>query len=227
VPSAKPKGSDPTKRRGRPAKPKVAKGRALAAPLTIQQRLFVSRYLVHFNATRAYREAYPEASLATADTEGPRLTKDPRISSEIARGERALRSRYKRSAEKTLDEIALVAFGNVADLLDENGDLKAFKDLPRHVSAMVASFERAELKATDPSTGETRVIGHTHKVRMHSKLDALKLLATNEGSLVAKVEVGGAGDFDERLRQSRERAEKAIRDRHGKTYAGTAERIDP
>ena len=48
------------------------------------QQKFVSEYLSNgYNATAAYQKAYPNASHATADTDGPSLSRSPRITSAI------------------------------------------------------------------------------------------------------------------------------------------------
>jgi hypothetical protein len=77
----------PIRVRGAPAKALSQRKPSLRKrqdrPLTEAQRVFVGRFLIHHNATRAYREAFPEAMLSTAESEGSRLNADPRIAQEI------------------------------------------------------------------------------------------------------------------------------------------------
>ena len=67
--------------RGAPAKPfdrrKPSLRKRQDRPLTDGQRVFIGRFLIHYNATRAYREAFPEAKLSTAESEGSRLPPAP------------------------------------------------------------------------------------------------------------------------------------------------------
>jgi len=197
--------------RGAPAKPfdrrKPSLRKRQDRPLTDGQRVFIGRFLIHYNATRAYREAFPEAKLSTAESEGSRLKADPRITQELNRALGQLTARYRHTAERTLDTLALIAFSNIADVFDENGRLIAPKDMPREVAAAIRKLERTEIKGRD-ADGNPIVTGHTMSVELWDKLAALRMLGQHYGPFVQRVEVAAAGgrDFASALREARERA---------------------
>lgn len=173
--------------------------------LSDAQRVFVHRYLTHHNASRAYREAFPDALPSTAESEGSRLKADPRIAQEIkGRLQRTLK-RYERSADLTLQELAWVAYSNILDAFDEHGALLAIEDMPREVGASIKKIERIEIRGTD-SNGNPAVVGHKVKIELVDKLVALRLLGQHYGLLQEKIKLSASADFADLLREARERS---------------------
>src|SRR3954469_22558651 len=70
--SAKKKSGPPGRRR-----------KAGGALLTPAQQRFIQGWMVRRNATRAYQDAYPGATYATANANGPRLLRHARVCSSI------------------------------------------------------------------------------------------------------------------------------------------------
>ncbi len=198
----------PTRVRGAPAKPldrrKPSLRKRQDRPLTEAQRVFVGRFLIHHNATRAYREAFPEAMPSTAASEGSRLRSDPRIAQEIKCALTELTARYRHTAESTLGAIALIAFSNIADAFDENGALIASENMPREIGAAIRKLERVEIMGRD-ADGNPIVTGHTISVELWDKLAALRMLGQHYGLFVERVEVAPGRDFATVLREARER----------------------
>jgi len=180
-------------------------------PLTEAQRVFIGRFLAHHNATRAYREAFPDAMPSTAESEGSRLKSDPRIAQEIKRALAELTARYRHKAENTLDTIALIAFANIVDAFDENGALIAPGSMPREIGATIKRIERVEIKGRD-ADGKPTVTGHTINIELWDKLAALRILGQHYGLFVERVEVAPGRDFATALREARERVVARARD---------------
>jgi phage terminase small subunit len=198
----------PAVRRGAPRKPlskRKMKGRArLDKPLTKVQEAFIVAYMVRFNATRAYMDTHPNASWATANTEGSRMCADPRISKEIDSLITKMKVRTGHSAEKTLELLSMTAHASISDVFDAHGTVMQLNQMPREVAYAVKKFEREEIVAVDPVSGERKVIGHTVKLEMKDTTGPLRLIGqhyrlfadtvqlTADDALLAALEQGAA-----------------------------------
>lgn len=196
--------------KGRPAKdtprPKAARKRRQDRPLTDGQVLFVERYMIHRNASRAYRESHPECSPSTAYAEGPALRKDPRIALEIKARLAKVVSRYRHSAKRTLDELSYMAHSNLLDFFTEDGALIDPKDLPIEAGAALKKLEFVQLYAAGEEGEGKKAVGHTAKLELQDKVGALRLLGNHYGVFKERVELTASADFADLLREARERA---------------------
>lgn len=197
-------------RRGAPPKPISTRkpGRTLKhpeRPLTVRQRLFLEHYLTHFNGTKAYLAAFPDASWATADSNAPLLLKDRRIASEIRRRVQAVTAKLRPTQERIIREMAAMAFSNPKELYDANGALIPIANLPDHVSVAIKRLKSRDLRGVD-GDGKPQIVGHVHDVELHDKILPLRLLGAREGLFVEKVEVRVGADFATILREARNRA---------------------
>ncbi len=178
---------DGLRRKGKAAAPPgqgkpSPKSTAVTKPLTPAMESFIDHYMVRHNATRAYLDSHPGASYQTAATEGSRLYRDPRVSSAIEKLLADQRAQVRATAKRVLEEAAALAFSNLADTIDRDGNFIAPDKLPRHVGVALKKVKRREiLGPTDKETGERQVVGHTVEFEMHDKPGALKLLALHFG----------------------------------------------
>jgi len=92
-------------------------------------------------------------------------------------------SKVSITAERTMKELARIAYADIRDLYDDNGDLLPVHMLPDDVAATVARIEvevsAKEVDSTDED-GEptrTRTMVVTKKIRQSDKMAALALLA--------------------------------------------------
>lgn len=118
------------------------------------------------------------------------------------------------SKERTLREIVSIGFSNIGDLLDENGDIRSFKELPREVLAAVQSID-IETIGKKPKEGEPNgILIQAKKLKMANKHPALELLCKYHGILVDKKEVtvtkeeGLSPELAEVLRQNDQNREE-------------------
>lgn len=196
--------------KGRPAKdtprPKAARKRRQDRPLTDGQVLFIERYMIHRNATRAYREAYPECSPATAHCEGPSLRKDPRISTEIKARLAKIVARYRHTAKRTLDELSYLAHASLLDFFTEDGKLLDPKDMPIEVAASLKKLEFEQLFGAGEEGEGRQVVGRVAKLELHDKVAALRLIGQHYGVFKERVELTASSEFADLLREARERA---------------------
>ena len=88
--------------------------------LNERQRRFAQEYLIDSNARQAaIRAGY---SAKTAHVHGPRLLSNVRVAAAVARGQAAISDRLGATAERVTEEIARLAFSDIGDILDFDGD---------------------------------------------------------------------------------------------------------
>lgn len=100
--------------------------------LTEQQKLFCLYYLKHFNATKAYQQAYPNANYKTANVEGSNHLVKPSIKAELHRLKAELQKDIFVDVQDVIAEYIKQAYSDIADysefgtedhlLFDENGN---------------------------------------------------------------------------------------------------------
>ena len=177
----------------RQSKPKVNTGLDLTSKLTPKQELFVREYLVDRNATQAaIRAGYSEKS---AHDQGSRLLKHVEVQAALrARGAEAL-ARLEVTEERTMQELAAVAFSNIKDYLkwDKDGDLvvKDSADIPDALAAAIESVEEQVIESKNKD-GSRSYIRTKRKIKLYPKLPALQLISEYQGltdSMAPKVTV--------------------------------------
>lgn len=134
--------------------------------LTARQKKFVEEYLIDEDPTAAaLRAGY---SVKSAKSIGYSLLKHPLVSSELERINKNSLERIGITKDRVLQELAIIAFANVQDILtqDEEGNTRInLKYLPRKVAAAITEVN------VETSTGRTTVV--KHKLKLADKLNAL------------------------------------------------------
>ena len=91
--------------------------------LTEKQKRFAEEYLIDLNATQAaIRAGY---SAKTANEQGSRLLANVSIQKAISKAIAERSGRTKISQDRVVNELAKIAFLNIADLIDQNGNMKS------------------------------------------------------------------------------------------------------
>ena len=137
--------------------------------LTDKQRRFCQEFLIDFNATDAYLRAGYKGCRASARASSARLLANVSIQSYLSELREQASDRTEVTLDRTLQEIARVAFSDITDVLNFDSTKVTFKDsgeLPADVTAAIESVSH-----TFSDKGERRA------VKMHNKLAALGLLA--------------------------------------------------
>jgi phage terminase small subunit len=133
----------------------------------------VQEFLVDKCATRAAIAA--GYSRKTARSIGAENLTKPDIAAEIEKGLNAQMEKAKLRAEHVLTEISKIAFVSLADAFAPNGSLLPLKDMPEDLRAALSTIESQDLFS---GRGPRRKkIGETKKVKIHGKIEALRLLA--------------------------------------------------
>ena len=165
--------------------------------LTEKQKRFVEEYLIDLNATQAaIRAGY---SAKTANEQGARLLVNVSIQKAISRAMTARSNRTNISQERVVNELAKIAFLNIADLIDQNGNMKS--NVSRDDMAGIEWMRSRGIETENGYVKET-------EFRLTSKLKALELLGRHLGMFTDRVELSGLqaeqGKLDDLIQQLRE-----------------------
>lgn len=135
--------------------------------LTEAQERFCAEYWKCRNASHAYRLAYnaARAKPSTVHRRAAELLKNGKVAARISGMQDMADAQFGHMARRVIEELALVAFSDVGELVDEFGFFRNLRDLPRSVTAALAAV-------TVKATGGAPVVSF----RLADKLRALALL---------------------------------------------------
>lgn len=151
------------------------------AGMTPMQARFVAEYRKDLNATQAaIRAGY---SKKTAASQAERLLRNVEIAAAVAEKTQQQLEKIDLSAERTLEEMRRVAFSNVQDLFDGNGDLIPIHKLTREQSASIASLEVIMKNATAGDGKVDRVL----KIKIWDKPKVMEMLGKHFALLTERV----------------------------------------
>ena len=158
--------------------------------LNPMQQRFVAEYLKDpTNATQAYIRAGYKARGHSAEVNAARLLSSAEVAAAVASGQAKLLAKAETTAEEVLHELRRIAFADFRKLYHPNGKLKHPNELDDDTAAILAQVETLE---EFEGRGDDRVlVGHTKKVKMWDKLQALKMLGMRLALWVQKVEHTG------------------------------------
>lgn len=162
--------------------------------MTKRQRAFCEAYAVDPNGTQAAITAgYSKPSAASTAT---RLLKHPKVKKTLQARRAGALARLEVTEDMVLQELAAVAFSNIEDYVTWDAAAGALVvrpsvEIPRHLQAAIESIDEKVLESQnkDGSRLYTRTV---RKVKLYSKMDALKTLAEYLGltdSMAPKVAI--------------------------------------
>lgn len=137
--------------------------------LTDKQKRFCEEYLIDLNATQAaIRAGYSEK---TANEQGSQNLAKLSIQEYIAEIRQKMMEESGITKEKVLAEYQKLAFYDIREAFDDEGNLLKVKDLTDGIAAAVAGIDVLELYS---GKGEKRaLIGHIKKIKLSGKREAL------------------------------------------------------
>ena len=149
----------------KPAKKcKAGNGKSAAANRKLK---FIDAYIENGgNATQAAISA--GFSKKTGYSIGARLLKNVEVLAEITKRTKELSQKFELTTERTLREIARLAYSDPRKFYDAEGNLRPIHELDDDTAACIASVE------VDEITMEHTVIGHTKKLKQWDKNSALE-----------------------------------------------------
>jgi len=159
----------------------------VAKPLNPKQKQFVLEYLIDKNATKAaIRAGY---SRKTAYSIGQRLLKNVEIAREIKIALREREDRLELKADTIIRELIRIGMVDVRTAFNEDGTLKAIKDLSEDLGRAISGIEVEEIYR---GTGEDRKVwGVTKKIKFWKKTEALELLGKHLKLFIERLDITG------------------------------------
>lgn len=169
--------------------------------MTGMQERFCYEYIKDLNATQAaIRAGYaPKAAFV----QGSRLLSVVSVHLLVEKLRAEQRLKMKMSADEVLEEIAKLARSNVKRVFSPDGKILSPHEMDDDAAAAVESFEARMEFADDGAPPE-----EIRKIKMHSKLGALKILAQHHKIIGPEVEVNLGAALADRLAAARKRARK-------------------
>jgi phage terminase small subunit len=157
-----------------------------------RHRLFAYEYLTNKNnAAKAYRAIYPNASPATAETEGPALLRSPQVSAFVADRQRAALQKVALTAEVKLERILLelhrILDIDPLELWTDTRTMKNLEDIPEDARRAISSMKVAEI--FEGQGDARRLVGYLREVKFNAKTDASQQLLRVLGAFKDKLEV--------------------------------------
>lgn len=153
--------------------------------------LFALEYLKDRNGTAAaIRAGYGEKG---AHVRASRLLKTPKVQAILDEAMARAAHATQVTVERTLKEIARVAYGDVRKLFNEDGTLRSVHELNEDEAAMIAGVETEQVRVEGEDEEDGEVVTR-RKIKINSKLKALdqcmdvldmsKSKKTGEGSVL-------------------------------------------
>ena len=172
--------------------------------LSPKETRFVDEYLIDLNATQAaIRTGY---SIKTAYSIGQRLLKKVEIQAAIAENKRKRSDRTQIDADWLLKRLGEEAVADIADLYDDNNNLKPVKEWPLiWRQGLVAGVE---IEALYEGFGEDREqIGQTKKIKLSDRIKRLELIGKHVDvqAFREKIEVELTGSLADRMARAKAR----------------------
>lgn len=150
--------------------------------LNARQRAFVVEYLKDKNATQAYMRVYGSEE-ASSRANAARLIAKDSVRAEIERLEAEQLARVQAETgitlERTVREIAKVAFHDPRKFFSDDGSLRPITELDDDTAAALAGFDVDEIFAYEGK--ERSLIGHTKKVKLAQRAPYLDMLMKHLG----------------------------------------------
>lgn len=163
--------------------------------MTNKQEIFCNEYIKDFNATRAYKSAYPGCKKdETAAQAGSRLLRNVNVKNRIEELKEELKVQGKVTQEMIIQELVKIGFSDIRKLYTEHGSLKNIQDIDDSTASAISSVESFE--EYEGRGNDREYIGDTKKIKMYSKEKALELLGKQIGMFKDKVEVSSDKPFE-------------------------------
>lgn len=157
--------------------------------LTAKQQRFVEEYLVDLNATQAaIRAGY---SKNTASETGYENLRKPQIAEAISSAKSERSAQTGIDARWVLERLGMEVEADMADLYDENGNLKAVKDWPLiWRTGLVAGVE------TVREGGDEGSVSYVDKIKISDRIKRIELIGKHVDVQAFKDRIEQSGSLE-------------------------------
>lgn len=152
---------------------KLAEFELLLLALPPRQQSFVMAYLT--NPTNGSAAAGKSGYSGNLAVRASKLLCHPPVAAAIAAGQQLREDRTFITSERTLHELAIIAFSDISHFkVDRNGKVGVVEGVPEYALRAVSS---AEYTVTEIDTADKVVTTYKTKIKLWSKTEALRMLA--------------------------------------------------
>jgi len=162
--------------------------------LTARQQLFCAKYLECMVAGEAYRHAYPTASAATAETNGPALLRRAQVQAYLQPKLAKRVQKLELKAEILDEHLAAAASFDPGTMYDSKGNILAVKDMPEATRRALVGLDQEEL--FEGRGDDRELVGIVKKVKWHDKVAAMRLAYQRLGLLKDRLDVNLQGQVE-------------------------------
>lgn len=157
--------------------------------LTPKQQLFVDQYMIDRNATQAaIRAGY---SAATAEQQGCRLLRNVQVRAAVDERCEKMAEKLEITAERVLQELALIGFSNMADYMRAGPDGDPYLDFSNLTREQAAALSEVTVEDFRDGRGEDARDVRRIKFKLSDKRAALVDLGKHLKLFTDKVEHSG------------------------------------
>lgn len=169
--------------------------------MAAKQQRFVEEYLVDLNATQAaIRAGY---SAKTAYSQGDRLLRHVEVAAAIRAARDKLSEKAAITAERVIEELALIGFANMADYLRVTSDGDPFIDLSTMTREQAAALTEATVEDFKEGRGEDARDVRRVKIKIGDKIAALDRIGKHLGMFRDKLDVTVKSDIADVIEKRR------------------------
>ena len=118
--------------------------------MTDAQKRFCDEYLINFNATRAYKMAYPSCKKdETANAASSRLLRNVKVKEYIYEKQKEMQKRTEVTQDMVINELAKIAFYNNEQTVElkTSDKIKALELLGKHLGMFKEQIDISQDKA--------------------------------------------------------------------------------
>ncbi len=145
--------------------------------LTIKQENFCNYYLETGNASDAYRRAYSCKGMKdeTVTENASRLLNDSKIAARVKELQSELKDKSDISKEKTLEELAAIAFSSIGNYFHTWTQTKDFDSISPIHKAAIKSISTKVVKKNIGTSEEPEIVDVEYiKIELHDKIKAIE-----------------------------------------------------
>lgn len=163
--------------------------------LTPRQERFCEEYVVDLNGMQAaIRAGY---AVNSANEQASRLLTNANIRDYIEELQTGRRRVREIRADRILDTLETIAYGDVSAFFGEDGELLPRSEWPEGAHLLVAGIE---FKTVQLGEG---AVEHIAKIKLVDRLKALNMLAQHKALLVSRVEISMSDDMMDWISKAR------------------------
>lgn len=162
----------------------------------ISKRLFLEKYFANgFNATQAYLTAFPQTKTRkAASVAASILMHEPDMAVAIVERRDAIAEAFNITAERTLGEVARIAYGRISDFMQVQDDGSIIWDFSAATEDQLAAIESIKTETYIEGEGDFAREVKRVEVKMHNKLAALDKLMKFQGIAGFGAQLEGEGE---------------------------------